>query len=129
MRTLLITPLLALAFAAPSSAATAPFQVTLTAATHTPKVNAHWRYMVEVATAAGKPIPAQITVQTVDPFGGVHPVEFDCCTKNIVAYPFMGLFCEQIEFPAEARGFKLTFRVVVKARGKTAVRTYWVKPT
>ena len=70
----------------------------------------------------------RITVQLVDPFGGVHPVQFDCCKRNIVSYPIMGLFCEQVEFPPESRGFKLTLRVVVKALGSTAVRTYWVKP-
>jgi hypothetical protein len=128
MRTLLITPLLALAVAAPSAAAAPPLQVSLTATTHTPKVDAHWRYRVDVTTPAGKPIPARITVQVVDPFGGTHPVEFDCCKRNIVSYPFMGIFCEQVEYPAETRGLKVTFRVIVKALGKTAVRTYWVKP-
>ena len=121
--------LAALALAAPAQTASAPFQVALTAPTHTPKVNAHWRYQVEVATPAGKPIPARITVQITDPFGGLHPVQFDCCTRNIVSYPFMGLFCEQVEFPAESRGFKLAVRATVKALGKTVVRTYWVKPT
>ena len=128
MRTLLITPFLALALAGPAGGATAPFHVSLTAATHTPRVNAHWRYQVEVTNKAGRPIPAQITVQLADPLGGVHPVQFDCCTRNIVAYAFMGIFCEQLEFPRDSRGFKLTFRVAVKALGKTVVRTYWVKP-
>jgi hypothetical protein len=128
MRTLLITPLLALALAAPARGAAPPFRVTLTGATHTPKVNARWPYEVRVTDAAGRPISARLTVQIADPFGGVHPVEFDCCKRNIVSYPFMGLFCEQAEFPAESRGFKLTFRVVVKALGKTVVRTYWVRP-
>ena len=53
----------------------APPQVTLTAPTHTPKINVRWYYTVR-ATRDGKPVAARLTAQIVDPIGGVHPVQF-----------------------------------------------------
>ena len=49
-------------------------------------MNAHWRYQVEVTNHSGKPMPARITVQLADPFGGVHPVQFDCCNVYLRIY-------------------------------------------
>ena len=51
-------------------ALSAPVHVTVTAATHTPKINARWNYTVK-ETAAGKPASGKTTVQIVDPIGGV----------------------------------------------------------
>lgn len=115
----------ALALPVSTGAAARP-TVTFSAPTHTPKVNAKWFYTVRVASA-GKAVRATITSQIVDPYGGVHPVEFGCCKRNVVNHPFRGVFRDYVEFPPEARGFKLTFRVTVKALGARRVLTYWVK--
>jgi hypothetical protein len=119
--------LIALVVAA-SAGASASFHATLRALTHAPKVNARWRYEVRVTDAAGRPLRARITVQLSDPFGGVHAVEFDCCKRNIVNHPIRGVFRDAVEFPAESRRFRLTFRVIVARAGRRRVLTYWVKP-
>ena len=114
----------ALAFA--PAAGAAPFRATLTAATHTPKVNAKWPYTVRVADAAGKPLKATITAQLVDPLGGVHAVEFGDTHRLVVARPFTGVFRDFIRFPPESKGFKLTLRFIVQAKGAKVVLTYWI---
>jgi hypothetical protein len=112
-----------------TAGAAAPFRATLTVTTHAPRVNAPWPYSVRATDLAGKPIRATVTTQIVDPFGGVHPVEFDCCKKKYVTnHPFTGVFRERIRFPPESQGVKLTIRVIVKARGASRRLTYWVKP-
>jgi hypothetical protein len=108
--------------------APAPFHATLKAYTHAPKVTAHWPYEVHVTDAAGHPLRARLTVQIVDPFGGIHPVEFDCCKRNIVDHPFRGVFRDRVEYPPEARGFKVTFRAIVKVGARKVLLNYWVKP-
>jgi len=108
--------------------AAAGFRATFSAPTHTPKVNAHWYYTVR-ARRAGRPARATITSQIVDPYGGVHPVEFGCCKgRNVTNHPFRGVFRDHVEFPPESQGFKLTFRVIVRTPGTKRVLTYWVKP-
>ena len=125
MRTRLLVTVLALVLT-PAAAAT-PFKATLTAPTHTPKVNAYWFYLVHV-TRNGKPIRATVTVQIVDSFGGVYPVQYDNTIRNIVNRPFSGLFRDYVQFPPESRGFKLTFRAIVRALHAKVTLTYWVKP-
>ena len=44
-----------------------PFKATLTAPTHTPKVNKKWYYVVRVTDLHGKPIKARLTAQIKDP--------------------------------------------------------------
>ena len=100
---------------------------TFSARTHTPKVNAKWFYTVRVARA-GKPVRATITAQIADPYGGVHPVPFGCCTRNVTNHPFTGVFRDYAQFPPESHGFRLTFRATVRAGGVKRVLTYWVKP-
>ena len=106
--------------------AAAPFKAVLTAATHTPKVNAKWYYTVR-ATRNGKPIRATLTVQVVDSFGGVHPAQYDNTNKNIVNRPFTGVFRDYNQFPPESRGFRLTVRATVKALGAKVVLKYWIQ--
>jgi len=108
--------------------AAAPFKVTLTAPTHTPKATARWVYSVRATDAKGRLVKGQITVQIVDPFGGAHPVQFGRTTRNIVNFPFRGTFRDFVQWPAESRGFKLTFRVTVKSGGKAVRTNYWIKP-
>lgn len=125
MRTRLLIAALALVLT--PAAAAAPFKATLTAPTHTPKVNAYWYYTVH-ATRNGKPIRATVTVQIVDSFGGAHPVQYDNTTKNIVNRPFTGKFRDYVQFPPDSRGFKVTFRAIVRALHAKVTLTYWVKP-
>jgi hypothetical protein len=103
-------------------------RVTLTAPGHTPKINVHWPYSVKVSSA-GKPAAATITVQIVDPIGGVHPVQFGATKKYIVKWPFKGTFHDYVIWPpSSAVGVSLTFRVTVKSGGKTKVISYVVTP-
>jgi hypothetical protein len=115
-----------LMFAALAGAAPG-FKATLSARTHTPKVNVKWFYAVRAAGPTGKPVRATVTAQLVDPFGGLHPVLFGSTTKPIVNRPFTGVFRDFVRFPPESHGFRLTFRAIVKVPGGKRVLTYWVK--
>ena len=106
--------------------AVAAIAVGLTAPTHTPAVDAKWSYSLKV-TSSGKPVPATVTVEIVDPFGGVHAVEFGAKKKYIVNHPFTGIFRDYIKFPPESKGYKLTLRFTVKALGQRRVVEYWIK--
>ncbi len=106
----------------------APFKLTLTAPTHTPKAGSRWSYSVHIADAAGKPIRGYITAQVVDPFGGAHAVEFGSTTKPIVNVRFTGTFRDFVDWPSESRGFRLNFRVTVASGGKAMRVNYWIKP-
>jgi len=103
-----------------------PFRATLSAPTHTPKANAKWFYVVR-ATSGGKPVRATITSQIVDPFGGVHAVEFGDTHRFVTNRPFRGVFRDFVRFPPESQGIRLTFRVTVRALGARRVLTYWIK--
>jgi hypothetical protein len=105
-----------------------PFRAMLVASTHTPKVNSNWFYVVSVTDRHGKLVKATITTRILDPLGGVHPVEFGCCKKNVVNHPFTGVFGDSVIFPLAAKGFRVSFQVVIHALGVTQVLKYWVKP-
>ena len=105
-----------------------PFKVSLEAPTHRPKVNARWFYTVKAVDSSGKPLKGRLTVQVVDPFGGVHPVEFGNTQRNIVNFRFTGRFRDYVKWPAESRGFRLRFRVTVTSGGRAVRLTYWIKP-
>jgi antitoxin (DNA-binding transcriptional repressor) of toxin-antitoxin stability system len=90
------------------AASAASFRVTLTAPTHTPRVNAKGWYTVHTRNLQGRLIRATLTAQIVDPFGGAHPVAYDNTKQNIVARPFNGVFGDYIQFPADSKGFRLT---------------------
>jgi len=124
MRTRLLITVLALVLA--PAAAAAPFKATLTAPTHTPKVNAKLYYTIH-ASRNGKPIRATVTVQIVDSFGGVHAAQFDNTTKNIVNKLFSGTFRDYVQLPPESRGFKVTLRAIVRAAGGRITLAWWLK--
>ena|SRR5215831_2730578 len=118
----------------PTAAASLAFKAKLTAATHAPKVNTKWRYSVRVTTLKGKPMKARITVQIVDPLGGVHPVEFGARKVNVVNHPFYGTFRDYVIWPPSSATtiggvpVTLVFRTIVKtAKGKAVLR-YDVTP-
>ena len=101
--------------------------VTLTAPTHTPKINTRWYYTVR-ATRDGKPASGRLTAQIVDPIGGSHPVQFGTGTKNITNWAFTGRFHDFILWPASSRGIPLRLRVIVKVGTTRRTLTYAVTP-
>jgi len=128
MRGMLAAVLAALAVAVPGAGGTTiPFTATLVAPTHTPVAGPRWWYSVRVRSLAGRPIVAAVTVQIVDPFGGVHTATYDGTKKLILRRPFFGTFRDYLEFPRESRGFKLTVRVAVLARGARRTIEYWIR--
>src|SRR5581483_682893 len=102
------------------AALAAALVVSLSAPGHTPAANAKWFYTVK-ATVAGKPVRAKLTVQIVDPFGGVHPVTYASTKRPLVNWPFKGRFRDYVQFPAESAGLKVTVRITVKAGAKRRV--------
>ena len=104
-----------------------PPQVTLTAPTHTPKLNTRWYYTVR-ATEAGKPVAGKLTVQIVDPIGTAHPVQFGTTTKNITNWAFTGRFRDFVTWPASSRGIPLRLRVIVRVGAAKRTLMYAVTP-
>jgi hypothetical protein len=102
-------------------------KVTISAPTHRPRINVRWHYVVR-ATRDGRPITARITVQVVDPIGGVHPVQFGSSTKSITRFRFRGVFRDYIIWPPESRGFTLKVRAIVVGKGVRKVVLYAVTP-
>jgi hypothetical protein len=91
-------------------------------------VNARWPWSIVVTTAAGRLLPATISVAIVDPLGGVHPVDYGCCDKKFITnVKIKGRFADYVQFPLSSKGFRLTFRVTVKTRLGNRIVTYWVK--
>jgi hypothetical protein len=116
------------AAAAALATANPPLKASLSAPGHTPKIKTAWNYTV-TATRGGKPVSATLTVQIVDPVGGVHPVDFAKSTKPIENWKFRGKFHDFITWPADAAvGFGLTLRITVKSGGQTRVIMYKVTP-
>jgi hypothetical protein len=113
--------------AALSLTGAAPIRAVFDAPTHTPKVKVRWPYSVRV-TRAGAPVAGRITVQIVDPIGGVHPVKFGSTTTDITRRPFRGTFRDFVIWPASSRGIPLTLRAIVTtAYGRRTV-AYRVTP-
>jgi len=129
---LLFMLLVALAASSTGTAArTAAFTAGLTADTHSPKVNTHWRYHVRVTDPTGHPIWAKITSRIVDPLGAVHPVEFDGTGHNpyVKNYRFFGNFCDSAIWPRNsAVGVTLKFETVILTAQGGKVLVYPVTP-
>jgi hypothetical protein len=106
----------------------APPKVVFRAPTHTPRVNVRWPWSITVTTAAGKLLPATISVAIVDPLGGVHPVDYDCCKgKFITNVKIKGRFADKVIYPLASKGFRVVFRVTVRTPGGRRVVNYWIK--
>jgi hypothetical protein len=103
-----------------------PFKATLHAPTHTPRVNKPWPIWIRVTDRAGLPIRARLTMRFL--YAGVPVGKVD----NGRVYTFTGTWREQkgqeITFPAQGRGQRLTFQALVTARGRTVKLNYWVQP-
>jgi hypothetical protein len=100
-------------------------KATLTAPTHTPKVNTKWFYIVRV-TEGGKAASARLTAQIVDPLGSAHPVTFDATKKPIKNFAFKGTFRDYVIWPADSRGIPLTLRLTIRVGTTKKVLTYRV---
>jgi len=100
-------------------------KATLSAPTHTPKINTKWFYVVRV-TQGGVAASARITVQIVDPLGSAHAVQLGASRKNITDYPIKGRFRDYVIWPADSRGVPLTLRVTVRASGTKTILKYRV---
>jgi hypothetical protein len=93
-------------------------RVTLKAPAANPKVDVKWWYTIVAKDPRGKPVRARLTAQVVDPFGGVHPIDYGPSKpeKPITNRPFTGTFRDYITFPSSSRGFTLTLRWTVRAK-------------
>jgi hypothetical protein len=107
--------------------AAAPVKATLTAPTHSPRINTHWYYTVRV-TQDGKLSAGRLTAQIVDPIGGLHPVQFGSRAKPITSLLFRGVLRDFIIWPASSRGIPLKLRVVLKIGGVKHTISYAVTP-
>jgi len=104
------------------------FRVSLLAPTHRPRVGSKWWYVVRAVDLRGRQLRARLTVEVVDPLGTAHPAEVGTSTRKLLNFPFTGRYRDFAEWPAAARGYRLTLRVVVKAGGSSRTLAYWVRP-
>ena len=103
-----------------------PFTATLHAPTHRPRVNKPWPIFIRVIDRSGHPMRARLTMRFL--FAGVPVGKVD----NGRVYTFTGTWREprgqEITFPAQGRGQRLTFQALVTVRGHTVKLNYWVQP-
>jgi hypothetical protein len=104
-----------------SGEAAATIRVTISAPTHSPKVNAAWPVRI-TASSAGKPVSGTLTMLVL--FSGQPVGKID----NGAVYHFHGSWQERpgnaITWPAAARDEPLTFEAVVEADGATVRKTW-----
>jgi hypothetical protein len=124
----LVVGIASLGLLAPASVAdAATFVARLKAPGHNPKAGKRWPIEVTARTRSGKPVRARAHYQFL--YGGqVVSTQYpsprsrpgECpggrgCRRS--PYPFRGSFRDRtIVWPARAVGYRLTFRVVVKAK-------------
>ena len=104
------------------------FHVVIDAPTHRPPVNVKWWYTVRVSDSSGMGLRARLTMQVIDPLGTSHPVQFGPTTRNIVNWPIRGSYRDYATWPRASRGYRLTMRATVKAKGATQTASYAVVP-
>jgi hypothetical protein len=114
--------------APPATVSVGAVKATLYAPTHSPKAGATWNYRVHVADTHGRRLRGKITVQIVDPLGRSHAVTYDDTTRPIARMAFDGDFRDYVQFPKDARGYTLTFRVIANTAKGTVTITFPVTP-
>jgi hypothetical protein len=113
------------AVAAPSQAGA--FICHLKAPGHHPHAGEPWKIKVTARTKSGRPLHANAiykflyhgqVVHTASPYG----------RNSTKRYPFYGHFRDTIHWPPRSIGYRIKFRVIVRARhrGKEH-RDYWVR--
>ncbi len=90
-----------------------PFKATFSAPTHHPVVNKNWPITVTVSNLSGKPIAATLQMNVL--LGSLQVGQVD----NGKIHRFVGRYRENITWPKESVGHKLTLQAVIKAKGKT----------
>ena len=124
---LLVLALLLVPAAGTARTAAGP-RVVFHATTHTPRINVRWPWSIVVTTPAGRLLPATISVAIVDPIGGAHPVEYDCCKgKFITNVKIKGRFADKVIYPLASKGYRIVFRVTVKTAVGRRVVNYWIR--
>ena len=102
------------------------FKAWLVAPTHRPRVNRPWPIAIHATDSAGHAIRARVAMRLL--FGGIPVGKVD----NGRVYTFTGVWREkkgeEIEFPPQSRGQRLTFQALVTARKHTLKLSYWVQP-
>ena len=91
------------------------------------EIGPHWPYTVKV-TRGGKPVAARLTMQILDPLGGVHAVDKGPTTEPITNLRIRGVYRDYMVFPPESRGVPLTIRVIAVSGGTRKVLVYVVTP-
>jgi hypothetical protein len=128
MRAVLLGAVAAALLAATSANGAGALKVTLNAPTHTPRNDgSKWPYAVH-ATVNGKAAAARLTVQIVDPIGGIHPVELGDTKTKLVNRRFTGVFRDFVRWNDAPAGVPLTFRVTVVSGAAKKVIDYRVVP-
>jgi len=121
---LVLVPLVAVALLAPAaSAQAAGFVAHLSAPTHHPLANKLWHIKVTATTSSGKPLKATASYEFV--YAGQvvakrNPSPKSPCDQNGGPRPlsFTGKYGDDILWPPRSIGIPLTFRVVVKVKGR-----------
>jgi hypothetical protein len=125
---------LAAAFAGGSSAAVSkrlPFKAVLKAPTHHPVVNKPWPISIRVTNLKGKPIAASVHMQVL--FNGLVVGQIDEVKTGGPGrvYKFVGTWREkkgdEITWPIDSVGYRLTFQAVVTAKGATKKLNWWIQ--
>ena len=102
------------------------FKAWLVAPTHRPRVTAPWPIAIHATDRSGRPVRARLTMRFL--FGGIPVGKVD----NGRVYTFTGVWREkkgeEITFPRQARGQRLTFQALVTVRARTLKLNYWVQP-
>lgn len=126
MRRITVLSLIAVAATAvPATAAqAAPFKATLKTPSTQPRVNKHWKITVTARSNSGKPLRATAKYQFLydgQVVSTQYPDPGHDVSRRHSPYPFTGKYTDSLLFPARARGFPLTFRVVVTVKGKGTI--------
>jgi hypothetical protein len=97
-------------------------EVTISAPTHHPKVNAAWPVTVRAVNGYGQSVHATLTMRIL--FNGSPVGKVD----NGRVYRFFGTWREkagqEITWPKASRGQPLQFEAIVKAQHKTVMKTW-----
>jgi hypothetical protein len=109
--------------AVPSAAGAASFDAHLKAPGHHPKAGKKWPIKVTVRGKRGNPIRAKAFYQYL--FNGqIVATRYPSPHHPTTDHPlkFKGSYRDPIIWPKASIGYKLTFRVVVKAKGRGTVK-------
>jgi hypothetical protein len=102
------------------------FKAALIAPTHRPRVNRPWPIAIHAVDGRGRGVCARLTMRLL--VAGVPVGKVD----DGKVWRFCGTWREpegeEIEFPPESRGHRLTFQALVTRRGRTVKLNYWVEP-